>query len=81
MLWSYDKLTVRSSKLDPYYTSIGHCPVTFGPTRAPGDDFFDDLPSKLLHSGKFAKVPFINGGVYATNYLSQPLMNIHSPAR
>ncbi|KAF8605394.1 alpha/beta-hydrolase [Ceratobasidium sp. AG-I] len=48
-------------QLDPYYTSIGRCPVTFGATRAPNDDFFNDLPSKLLHSGKFAKVPFING--------------------
>ncbi|KAG8761890.1 hypothetical protein FRC12_009289, partial [Ceratobasidium sp. 428] len=48
-------------KVEPYYSSIGHSPVTFGATRAPGDDFFTDLPSKLLHRGKFAKVPFISG--------------------
>ncbi|KAG8712189.1 hypothetical protein FRC08_014920 [Ceratobasidium sp. 394] len=47
--------------LDPYYSSFGHSPVTFGATRAPGDDFFTDLPSKALHNGKFAKVPFISG--------------------
>jgi hypothetical protein len=29
----------------------------------PNDDFVTDLPSTLLREGKFAKVPFINGGV------------------
>ncbi|KAG9119416.1 hypothetical protein FRC07_005565, partial [Ceratobasidium sp. 392] len=48
-------------QVEPYYSSIGHSPVTFGATKAPGDDFFTDSPSKLLHSGKFAKVPFISG--------------------
>ncbi|KAG8705895.1 hypothetical protein FRC09_002703 [Ceratobasidium sp. 395] len=48
-------------KLDPYYQAPGQFPTIFGPTRAPGDDFFTDTPSKLLHAGKFAKVPFING--------------------
>ncbi|KAG8784828.1 hypothetical protein FRC12_018245 [Ceratobasidium sp. 428] len=48
-------------KLDPYYQASGQFPTIFGPTRAPGDDFFTDAPSKLLHAGKFAKVPFING--------------------
>ncbi|KAG8784349.1 hypothetical protein FRC12_018774 [Ceratobasidium sp. 428] len=48
-------------KLDPWYQAPGQAPTIFVPTRAPGDDFFPDIPSKLLHAGKFAKVPFING--------------------
>ncbi|KAG8718942.1 hypothetical protein FRC08_004014 [Ceratobasidium sp. 394] len=48
-------------KLVPYYQAPGQAPTIFTATRAPGDDFFTDLPSKLLHAGKFAKVPFING--------------------
>ncbi|KAF8608658.1 alpha/beta-hydrolase [Ceratobasidium sp. AG-I] len=50
-----------SLKVDPYYTSIGQAPAIYGATTAPGDDFFPDSPRKLLHQGKFAKVPFING--------------------
>ncbi|KAG8745211.1 hypothetical protein FRC10_008523 [Ceratobasidium sp. 414] len=48
-------------KVDPYYHAPGQAPTVFVPTRAPNDDFFTDIPSKLMHSGKFAKVPFING--------------------
>ncbi|KAG8745212.1 hypothetical protein FRC10_008524 [Ceratobasidium sp. 414] len=48
-------------KLDPYYQAPGQAPTIFTATRSPGDDFFTDLPSELLHTGKFAKVPFING--------------------
>ncbi|QRV98848.1 carbohydrate esterase family 10 protein [Ceratobasidium sp. AG-Ba] len=48
-------------KVDPYYHGAGQAPTIFVPTYDPGDDFFTDVPSKLLHSGRFAKVPFING--------------------
>ncbi|KAG9123205.1 hypothetical protein FRC07_000106 [Ceratobasidium sp. 392] len=53
-------------KLDPWYQAPGQAPTIFVPTKAPGDDFFPDAPSKLLHAGKFAKVPFINGDHLAT---------------
>lgn len=36
-------------------------PVTFGPARAAGDPFFPTTPAEIIHGGKFAKVPFING--------------------
>ncbi|KAG9094923.1 hypothetical protein FRC06_010334 [Ceratobasidium sp. 370] len=49
-------------KLDPSYHAPGQAPTIFVPTRAPNDDFFTDIPSKLMHAGKFAKIPFINGG-------------------
>ncbi|KAG9124351.1 hypothetical protein FRC07_011950 [Ceratobasidium sp. 392] len=50
------------NKLDSYYQAlIGQAPTIFTPTRSPDDDFFTDIPSKLLRAGKFAKVPFING--------------------
>ncbi|KAG9124350.1 hypothetical protein FRC07_011949 [Ceratobasidium sp. 392] len=49
------------NSLDPYYQALGQAPTIFTATRAPGDDFFTDVPSKLLRAGKFAKVPFING--------------------
>ncbi|KAF8608653.1 alpha/beta-hydrolase [Ceratobasidium sp. AG-I] len=48
-------------KIDPYYYGVGQAPVAYGPTRAPGDDFLPEAPVSLLHKGKFAKVPFING--------------------
>ncbi|KAG8777684.1 hypothetical protein FRC12_000256 [Ceratobasidium sp. 428] len=48
-------------KLEPYYQPPGQARTIFTATRAPGDDFFTDTPSALLHAGKFAKVPFING--------------------
>ncbi|KAG8710875.1 hypothetical protein FRC09_020892 [Ceratobasidium sp. 395] len=48
-------------KVDPYYSSVGRVPATTGPTTAPGDDFLPDRPAKLIHSGRFAKVPFISG--------------------
>ncbi|KAG8751142.1 hypothetical protein FRC11_009660 [Ceratobasidium sp. 423] len=32
-----------------------------GPTMAPEDDFLPGPPAALIHSGKFAKVPFISG--------------------
>lgn len=48
-------------KVEPYYHGIAQAPVIYGPTRAPGDIFFPDSPDTLLHKGKFAKVPFING--------------------
>ncbi|KAG8749917.1 hypothetical protein FRC12_013164 [Ceratobasidium sp. 428] len=48
-------------KVDPYYSSVGRVPATTGPTTAPGDDFLPDQPAKLIHNGRFAKVPFISG--------------------
>ncbi|KAF8608654.1 alpha/beta-hydrolase [Ceratobasidium sp. AG-I] len=48
-------------KIDPYYYGFAQAPVAYGPTRAPGDDFLPEAPVSLLHKGKFAKVPFING--------------------
>ncbi|KAG8710874.1 hypothetical protein FRC09_020891 [Ceratobasidium sp. 395] len=48
-------------KVDPYYQVPVQAPTVYTPTRAPGDDFFTDIPSKLFLAGKFAKVPFING--------------------
>lgn len=48
--------------VDPYYHApYAQAPVVFVATRGSSDDFFTDMPSKLLHAGKFAKVPFING--------------------
>ncbi|KAF8608648.1 alpha/beta-hydrolase [Ceratobasidium sp. AG-I] len=35
--------------------------LLYGPSKAANDDFLPDSPSTLLHKGKFAKVPFING--------------------
>ncbi|KAF8608655.1 alpha/beta-hydrolase [Ceratobasidium sp. AG-I] len=48
-------------KIDPYYYGFAQAPIAFGPTRAPGDDFFPEAPVNLIRKGKFAKVPFING--------------------
>ncbi|KAF8608509.1 alpha/beta-hydrolase [Ceratobasidium sp. AG-I] len=43
--------------------------LLYGPTRYPNDDFLPDSPSTILHEGKFAKVPFINGGAYNISVL------------
>ncbi|KAG8732275.1 hypothetical protein FRC11_014728 [Ceratobasidium sp. 423] len=51
------------TKLEPSYQAIGQSPTTFGPTYAPGDEFFLGTINNILHSGNFAKVPFINGGL------------------
>lgn len=47
--------------IDPYYTSIDQGPTMFGPTYSPDDEFFTSPIHELMHLGKFAKVPFING--------------------
>ncbi|CAE6480105.1 unnamed protein product [Rhizoctonia solani] len=47
--------------VDPYYRAVGQAPTIFGPTYAPGDEFITEPIQKLLHSGQFARVPFING--------------------
>ncbi|CAE6447304.1 unnamed protein product [Rhizoctonia solani] len=36
-------------------------PVAFGPTVVPGDLFLPAKPADIIHSGRFARVPFING--------------------
>ncbi|KAG9096539.1 hypothetical protein FS749_008266 [Ceratobasidium sp. UAMH 11750] len=41
-------------------TGVDQGPVVLGPTLAPGDVFLPELPSKSLHAGRFAKVPFIS---------------------
>ncbi|QRW08042.1 carbohydrate esterase family 10 protein [Ceratobasidium sp. AG-Ba] len=48
-------------KREPYFQAPGQAPTVFTAVQAPGDDFLVDDPSTLLDSGKFAKVPFING--------------------
>ncbi|KAG8687534.1 hypothetical protein FRC11_007065 [Ceratobasidium sp. 423] len=49
--------------VEPYYRAVGQAPTIFGPTYAPNDEFFTAPIHQLMHSGKFAKVPFINGAV------------------
>lgn len=49
-------------KAPPKWTGIDQGPVVLGPVLAPGDVFLPELPSESLHAGRFAKVPFINGG-------------------
>ncbi|CAE6402436.1 unnamed protein product [Rhizoctonia solani] len=49
--------------VEPYYQAIGQAPTIFGPTYAPNDEFFTAPIPQLMHSGKFAKVPFINGAL------------------
>ncbi|KAG9126323.1 hypothetical protein FRC07_003890 [Ceratobasidium sp. 392] len=56
-----EKANNNLMKLDPYYQAPGQAPTVFSPVRVAGDDFFDDIPTNLLRTGKFAKVPFING--------------------
>lgn len=47
--------------VEPYYAAVGQSPTIFGPTYSPGDDFFTAPVHELMHRGKFAQVPFING--------------------
>ncbi|CAE6417154.1 unnamed protein product [Rhizoctonia solani] len=49
--------------VEPYYRAIGQAPTIFGPTYAPNDEFFTAPIPTLMHSGKFAKVPFISGAL------------------
>ncbi|CAE6419611.1 unnamed protein product [Rhizoctonia solani] len=49
--------------VEPYYRAIGQAPTIFGPTYAPNDVFFTAPIPSLMHSGKFAKVPFISGAL------------------
>ncbi|CAE7173148.1 unnamed protein product [Rhizoctonia solani] len=51
-----DVLTVPSE-----FRSLDQGPVVFGPTVVPGDSFLPAKPADIIHSGKFAKVPIING--------------------
>ncbi|KAF8756937.1 Extracellular triacylglycerol lipase precursor [Rhizoctonia solani] len=38
-------------------------PTIFGPTYAPNDEFFTAPIPRLMHTGKFGKVPFISGAL------------------
>ncbi|KAH7339682.1 Alpha/Beta hydrolase protein [Rhizoctonia solani] len=66
--------------LEPAYRAIGKSPTTFGPTYAPEDDFVTKPIHELLHSGEFAKVPFINGVQLdeGTLFVDGPTTNIRS---
>ncbi|CAE6452767.1 unnamed protein product, partial [Rhizoctonia solani] len=66
--------------LDPGYRAIGQSPTTFGPTYALEDDFVTKPIHDILHSGEFAKVPFINGVQLdeGTLFVEGPTTNISS---
>ncbi|CAE6414041.1 unnamed protein product [Rhizoctonia solani] len=49
--------------VEPYYRAIGQAPTIFGPTYVPNDEFFPAPIPQLMHSGKFAKIPFISGAL------------------
>ncbi|CCO27203.1 hypothetical protein RSOLAG1IB_04049 [Rhizoctonia solani AG-1 IB] len=49
--------------VERYYRAIARAPTIFGPTYAPDDVYFTAPISSLMHSGKFAKVPFISGAL------------------
>ena len=65
---------IYNHRLASFLTSLDHSqvpvewkgpdqgPVALGPVLAPGDDFLPELPSVSIHAGRYAKVPFINGG-------------------
>ncbi|CAE6454104.1 unnamed protein product [Rhizoctonia solani] len=66
--------------VEPYYRPLGQSPTIFGPTHAPNDDFFTAPISQLMHSGKFAKIPFINGALLdeGTIFVDGPETSIES---
>ncbi|CEL55996.1 hypothetical protein RSOLAG1IB_02010 [Rhizoctonia solani AG-1 IB] len=43
------------------FESADQGPVVFGPTVVPGDSFLPTNPADIIHSGRFAKIPVING--------------------
>ncbi|KAF8734832.1 Extracellular triacylglycerol lipase precursor, partial [Rhizoctonia solani] len=49
--------------LEPYYRANVPAPTIFGPTYSPDDEFITEPIHDLIHSGKFAKVPIISGGI------------------
>ncbi|ELU45173.1 COesterase domain-containing protein [Rhizoctonia solani AG-1 IA] len=49
--------------LAPYYRANVPAPTIFGPTYSPDDEFITEPIHDLIHSGKFAKVPIISGGI------------------
>lgn len=64
-------------KLEPPYGAPGQAPVVYGPTSVPNDEFLPEPPNTLLHKGKFAKMPFINGAQLdeGTLFVNSSLMN------
>ncbi|KAF8675053.1 type-B carboxylesterase lipase family [Rhizoctonia solani] len=50
-------------ELEPYYRANVPAPTIFGPTYSPDDEFMTEPIHDLIHSGKFAKVPIISGGI------------------
>ncbi|KAH7325312.1 Alpha/Beta hydrolase protein [Rhizoctonia solani] len=48
-------------KVPTEFQSLDQGPVIFGPTVVPSDSFLPAKPADIIHSGKFAKVPIING--------------------
>ncbi|KAF8608649.1 alpha/beta-hydrolase [Ceratobasidium sp. AG-I] len=64
-------------KIQPPYGAPAQAPVVYGPTSVPNDDFLPEAPTTLLHKGKFAKVPFINGAQLdeGTLFVNSSLMN------
>ncbi|CAE7192154.1 unnamed protein product [Rhizoctonia solani] len=66
--------------VDPYYAANLQAPTLFGPTYAPEDDFITRPIHELLHSGQFAKIPFINGGQLdeGTIFVDGPATDIDS---
>ncbi|CAE6473900.1 unnamed protein product [Rhizoctonia solani] len=48
-------------KVPTEFQSQDQGPVVFGPTVVPGDSFLPDKPANIIHGGRFAKVPIING--------------------
>ncbi|CAE6508614.1 unnamed protein product [Rhizoctonia solani] len=66
--------------VEPSYQAIGQYPTTFGPTYAPGDEFFIGTINDILHSGNFANVPFINGAQLdeGTLFVDGPATSINS---
>ncbi|KAG8740723.1 hypothetical protein FRC11_000117 [Ceratobasidium sp. 423] len=50
-----------SAQVPTEFQSQDQGPVVFGPTVVPGDSFLPDEPANIIHGGRFAKVPIING--------------------
>ncbi|KAJ1301999.1 hypothetical protein OPQ81_000834 [Rhizoctonia solani] len=66
--------------LEPYYKANFPAPTIFGPTWAPEDEFITKPIHELLHSGKFARVPFISGAQLDEGpiFVDGPATNISS---
>ncbi|KAF8676847.1 Extracellular triacylglycerol lipase precursor [Rhizoctonia solani] len=48
-------------KISSELHSLDQGPVAFGPTVVPGDSFLPEKPADIIHDGRFADVPIING--------------------